>query len=80
MKLRNNNSSHLEKEYTPGKNEPLYYVKAGITTASITLYNHDRSYEIASAGIKTLERMDKYQVDVLGNYTRIEKEKRQTFR
>lgn len=44
-----------------------YYVKAGISTASITIINHDNSYMLPSLGIKSLLSMKKYQVGVLGD-------------
>lgn len=58
----------------------LYYRKAGIASANIEVCNHDGSYEIQSLGIKTLKTLEKYQVDILGNYHKVGKEKRQKFR
>lgn len=58
----------------------LYYVNAGTSVASIKVINHDHSYEISSLGIKTLKKLVKMQVDVLGNVYPVKKEKRQTFR
>lgn len=46
----------------------LYYVKAGIATASIFVKTHDNRYCQESLGIKTLHKIEKYQVDVLGEY------------
>ena len=34
----------------------LYYISASISTASISCRNHDNTYQIASLGIKTLEK------------------------
>ena len=57
-----------------------YYVSTGISNASITITNHDRTYVQESLGIKTLEEIKKYQVDVLGNYTEVRlPEKRMKF-
>ena len=57
-----------------------YYVCAGISTGSININNQDRSYSIPSLGIKTLQSLEKYEVDVLGNYHKVRlPEKRQTF-
>lgn len=53
----------------------LYFVKAGITTASITVRTHDNSYVIPSLGVKTLEKIEKYTVDV----HKVGKEKRMRF-
>ena len=74
-----NKESTLKKEKTV-RSAFLYYVKAGISTGSMTMENHDRTYGIPSLGIKTLEKMEKYQVDVLGNVSPVGKEKRQSFR
>lgn len=45
----------------------VYYIKAGIGTGSITVVTHDNNYTIQSLGIKTLNCIEKYHVDVLGN-------------
>ena len=58
----------------------VYYVKASISTASITVTTHDRKYEKDSLGIKTLLLLEKYEVDPLGNYHKVQlPEKRQQF-
>ena len=61
------------------KSEMLYFVSASISTASLTCRNHDNSYMINSLGIKTLESLEKYTVDVLGEYHPVKRELRQTF-
>ena len=61
------------------KSELLYYVNAGIAVASLACRTHDSSYEIKSLGIKTLENLEKYTVDILGEYHKVEKETRQPF-
>ncbi len=61
------------------KSEMLYYISAGISVASFSCRTHDNSYEIKSMGIKTLEKLEKYTVDVLGNYHKVEKEPRMPF-
>lgn len=63
-----------------GEEKYWYYVKAGISTASLTVEAHDRSGSIPSMGIKTLDKVDKYVVDVLGNYHLVKKEKRSGFK
>ena len=45
----------------------LYYRKAGISTASITVLNHDNTYVKESLGIKTIGKLQKCTVDILGN-------------
>lgn len=62
----NNEESNLPKEYQT-ESEFVYYVKAGISVASIAVETHDRAYKIASLGIKSLLSIEKYEVDVLGN-------------
>ena len=61
------------------KSEYFYYKGADISTASITGITHDNSYYVRSLGIKTLESIEKYTVDVLGVYHAVGKEKRQAF-
>ncbi|MEE1018197.1 MAG: type II CRISPR RNA-guided endonuclease Cas9, partial [Acutalibacteraceae bacterium] len=57
----------------------VYYVGTDIATASISVINHDNTYKIRGLGVKTLPLIEKYQVDVLGNITKVQKEKRQGF-
>jgi CRISPR-associated endonuclease Csn1 len=70
--------SDLENSYTI-KSEFLYYVSASISTGSLTCETHDGSYRIPSMGIKTLERLEKYSVDVLGEHYPVKRETRQGF-
>jgi CRISPR-associated endonuclease Csn1 len=65
----------LSKEYIC-KEIHAYYVKSGIKGGVITIINHDNTYTIQSLGIKTLKTLEKYQVDPLGNYYKVGKEKR----
>lgn len=58
--------------------ELLYYRGSDISTGAILLINHDNTYAVR-LGIKTLRSVEKYTVDVLGEYHRIEKEVRQRF-
>ena len=74
-----NPGSTLDKELL--SNEFFaYYISANITIGTISIINHDNTYQIKSLGIKTLESIEKYQVDVLGNYSKVKREKRQYFR
>ncbi len=57
----------------------VYYVKAGISTASFTVKAHDNSYEFPSFGIQNLQELKKYQVDVLGNKWEVKNERRMGF-
>lgn len=61
------------------KCEFMYYKGAGIAGAVISCINHDNTYEVKSLGIKTLEKLEKYAVDVLGEVHPVKKEKRQGF-
>lgn len=45
----------------------VYYREARISGATITVETHDNNYTIQSLGVKTLSRIEKYHVDVLGN-------------
>ena len=62
-----NENTRGEKQVTR-KEEMLYYKSANISTASIEVINHDNSYARDGVGIKRLDRIDKYEVDVLGSY------------
>ena len=68
-----------EKEIV--RQEGMYYYRAaGITVGAIQIETHDRRYLQPSLGIKTLQSIEKYQVDVLGNYYKVDLlEKRMTF-
>lgn len=61
------------------KQELLYYISANINTAAIACRTHDAAYEIKSMGIKTLEKLEKFTVDVLGEYHKVEREPRMAF-
>ncbi len=61
------------------KQELLYYISANINTAAIACRTHDAAYEIKRMGIKTLEKLEKFTVDVLGEYHKVEREPRMAF-
>lgn len=61
------------------KSVMLYFISAGVASASILCITHDSSYKIESLGIKTLEGFEKYTVDVLGEYHPVKHEVRQRF-
>ena len=46
----------------------LYYGGFNISTGALNLTTHDRRYAQSGLGGKTLSLIEKYQVDVLGNY------------
>lgn len=61
------------------KENLLYYNSANIAVGTITCITNDNTYTIKSLGIKTLESMEKYTVDILGEYHPVRKEERQRF-
>lgn len=61
------------------KSEMLYYKGANISTAAISCINHDNTYGGGGLGIKTLDSIEKYTVDVLGEYHPVKREKRLGF-
>jgi len=65
---------------TKGKEEKvLYYSGADRSTASLSGIAHDKSEKVRGIGIKTLDKLDKYVVDMLGNRSLVTKESRQSF-
>lgn len=74
-----NKDATISKNYI-SKDVFAYYRKCSISTASITIINHDNTYTIPSLGVKGLLVLEKYQVDVLGNITKSGREKRLGFR
>jgi CRISPR-associated endonuclease Csn1 len=56
----------------------LYYNGLDISVAVLNAKSPDNVYEIRSIG-KTSLKLEKYEVDVLGNYRKIEKEERKQF-
>lgn len=68
------------KDTKVGKEFFLYYKSANISNGAIDASYHDQSYEKEGLGIKTLQLLEKYEVDVLGNYHKVRlPEKRQAF-
>ena len=49
----------------------FYFCGADISTGSIGMETHDRRYTKRGLGIKTLTSIEKYQVDVLGNVSKV---------
>lgn len=79
LKLSLLNPDSTLESHISTKESLLYFVSASISTGAITVENHDGTYGLPSLGIKTLLRLEKYQVDVLGNYSRVNRETRQSF-
>lgn len=76
------NPSNNEKEDPIEVDEIYgYYIKAGISVSSIMIISNDNMYEQPSLGVKGLQIMKKYEVDVLGNYNEVKlPEKRMKFK
>ena len=60
------------------KEEPIYcyYNSTHRNTGAINVILHDGSKRIEGIGIQNLDIFEKYEVDVLGNYHKVKKEKR----
>lgn len=63
-----------------GKEMFLYYIKANISTVSLTFEDIDGAYKLEGVGIKKLLNIEKYVIDPIGNINKISKEKRQRFK
>ena len=79
MKLALSQKDSDLDEFYQTKDIMLYLVSASISTASLKCETHDAAYQISSLGIKTLDCLEKYTVDVLGNYSAVKRETRQHF-
>lgn len=73
-----NKDSDLSDSFS-SKSALVYFKGANISVGSITIITNDNTYSIHSLGCKTLLELEKYQVDVLGNYTKVKKEIRRPF-
>ena len=75
-----NEKSSLDKEkiFAGEKGVFLYFKGLDISTAFISGITHDNTYKHRSIG-KTTMKIEKYEVDVLGNVRKVEKEQRQRF-
>ena len=66
-------------EKTTHQTALLYYSSANISSGAIRCITHDNTYVIEGLGLKTLDRLEKYTVDVLGEYHLVGREKRMPF-
>ncbi len=71
--------SSLPDKYE-ARSEFVYFKKANISSACITVATHDDTYTISSLGVKTLHKLEKWQVGMLGNKSKVGREKRMGFR
>lgn len=76
IKLNKKEDKSINKEF---KHVFLYYLSSDIRNGSIDVINHDNSYYLDGLGFKTLSKIKKCQIDVLGNIYFVEKEKRLDF-
>ena len=79
IKLNKANQESSLPESVTVKEDLLYYVSADISSGSINCCNHDNSYKKKGMGVKTLEKLEKCSVDVLGEVHTVEKEPRIPF-
>ncbi|MBP3597589.1 MAG: type II CRISPR RNA-guided endonuclease Cas9 [Clostridia bacterium] len=68
IKLNSTNKTDKQQEV---EEVFAYYVKAGISVAQITIQTHDNKFMQPSLGIKSLQKFEKYEVDILGNYHKV---------
>lgn len=72
---RNFKNSKSEKSEHIESNEFLvYYNSTNISTASIEVVSHDNCYSREGLGVKTLQSIEKYYVDIMGNIYKAPKE------
>ncbi|NLT13494.1 MAG: type II CRISPR RNA-guided endonuclease Cas9 [Clostridiales bacterium] len=57
----------------------LYFKSGNRNNGSFVVITHDNSYVVQSFGFKTLQKLEKWRVDVLGRKYKVEKEARQGF-
>lgn len=75
IKMKDNDGKTLETAETFA-----YFISANIATASLhECITHDNKYNFKEMGIQSLLELKKYQVDVLGNYYEVKREKRMRF-
>ena len=73
-----NNDSTLPNKFSV-KKVLVYYKSGNISNAAIKVETHDGAYVFEGMTFGTVRKIQKYQVDILGNYVPVKKEKRQTF-
>jgi len=78
LKLNKHNETGSLVDKIEKKGEYLYFKGVGIGDSAMVAINHDNSYEFKSS-TKTLVAFEKWEVDVLGNISKIGKEPRKCF-
>ena len=89
VKVTNNKDIVLNKNFANEKSKKsnsiqnkeflLYYNNTGIATASIKMFTQDSCYKIDNMGVKTLLKLEKYYVDIMGKIYKAPKEERKGF-
>lgn len=70
-------SDDLIKIKKSGQEEIIcYYISTHRGTGAINALLHDGSKKIEGVGVQNLEKFEKYEIDVLGNYHQVKNEKR----
>lgn len=67
-----NSGSTLPHSYET-THEMVYYGGLDISSGNIKVITHDNSYSLRGLGIKTLNTLQKYEVDILGNVREVKK-------
>ena len=65
-------------EIARGEGAFLYFKGMDVSVAVLSGITHDNTYSFRSIG-KTMQLIEKYEVDVLGNVCKVTKEKRKAF-
>ncbi len=76
---RNKKDGKKAEERDVRPEEPLYYRGCDISSGKIIGCSHDNAY-VFDKGLKRLQHVEKFQVDVLGNVFKVNRESRMTFR
>ena len=75
--IESNNEIKLHSKYNDdiiqAKELLVYFVSADISGATIGITNTDNSYTAKGIGIKNLKKIEKYEVDILGNYNKVKR-------
>lgn len=70
-----NKKATIKKASEPDEIKPKgilgYYDGADISTGNITIFTHDRKYKQRGLGIKTLAKLEKYEVNPLGEVHKV---------
>ena len=73
-------NKNAKKEHVVLNNLFVYYNGADRTTASISVQTMDGKYKSRSIGIQNLLEFEKYEIDLLGNIRKVDKEIRKEFK